>query len=392
MTSIAIGLLCFALVIFSVGAASALFLNLLSLASQTFFAHDELILALPVLGLITGIAYSYFDEKIHSTQRIVHQAHEPTHPVPSINGVLIFCFTILSHLFGASVGRESTAVQFAVAIGDSFQSLLQKLFPNAQFDRQRIVRSALAAGFGAIFGVPWAGAIFALEVTPHRRWPFQFLPWCLVSSFGANAVAKFLGASHVQYPAFGNLRFTPMLLLKWVCLGALFGITAKVFLILFHSLEKYFFRAFFKKWLSPFVGACLVAAATLLMHDTRYNGLGLQLIRNAMEGPVPALDFIWKSLFTVVSSASGLKGGEVTPLMAIGASLGAAAAGWMTLPAVYAASLGLVAVFAASAHIPWTGAIMAWELFGFEAFLPAFIICWIARRFVGLRSLMGINE
>ena len=73
--------------------------------------------------------------------------------------------------------------------------------------------------------------------------------------------------------------------------------------------------------------------------------------------------------------------------MAVGSSLGFVLAGFLRLPTLYAACVGLVTVFAAAAHIPWTGAVMAWELFGFEAFLPTFVICWIARRTLGLYSL-----
>jgi H+/Cl- antiporter ClcA len=73
--------------------------------------------------------------------------------------------------------------------------------------------------------------------------------------------------------------------------------------------------------------------------------------------------------------------------MAIGSSLGFVLAGFLHLPTLYAACLGLITVFAACAHIPWTGAVMAWELFGFEAFLPTFVTCWIARRVLGLYSL-----
>ena len=369
-----------------------MFLNLLSQASRFFFAHDELILALPILGLVTGLAYWYFDDKIHNTSRIVHRSTDPGAAVPGINGVFIFFFTILSHLFGASVGRESTAVQFAAAIGDGFLGLFAKFFVTAKINRERIIRSAFAAGFGAVFGVPWAGAIFALEITPDRRWPFRFAPWCLTASFGANAIAGYFGAVHFNYPVFAKLSFSPILLLKWIVLGAIFGITSKTFLILLHSAEKHFFKHYFKKWLAPFIGGVLVMVITLFLRDSRFNGLGLQLIEESMTRKLPVTDFLWKSLLTIISSSSGFKGGEVTPLMAIGSSLGAAAAGWLMMPVSYVASLGLVGVFAASACIPWTGAIMAWELFGSDAFLPAFIICWVGRRFVGLRGLMTNNE
>jgi len=140
-------------------------------------------------------------------------------------------------------------------------------------------------------------------------------------------------------------------------------------------------------WLRPAIGGSLIVLLTTFLGSHRYNGLGLELIQDSLTSGIQSIDFIWKSTFTIISSASGLKGGEVTPLMAIGASLGATLSSWLALPSAYAASLGLVSVFASCAHIQWTGAIMAWELFGFEAFLPAFVVCWVARRVVGPRGL-----
>jgi H+/Cl- antiporter ClcA len=347
---------------------------------------------LPALGLITGLTYWYFDKRVPNTTKLLHQAHETESKIPFLTGLLIFVFTILSQIFGASTGRESTAVQFGAALAEFWKDIFLKFKWTSYFHRQAYVRCGLAAGFGAVFGVPWAGAVFALEVVPFRRWPFRYLPLVMIASFGAHGVAKYLGAIHKVYPQLMKLSWNFPLVLKWLCLGVAFGLMAKLFIVLQKILENYFFRTFFPMWLRPAIGGLAVALMTLSFHHTRFNGMGLPLIEAAFTTGSHTFDFAWKSLFTVVSTASGLKGGEVTPLMAIGASLGSVLAGWLTLPMVYAASLGLIGVFAGSAHLPWTGAIMAWEFFGFEAFLPAFFVCWIARRFVGVDGLYVVNE
>lgn len=392
MTSILISLLCFAFIIFSIGSASALFLSSLGKAAQLFFTHDFLVLWLPILGLLTGLTYWYFGKKIPSAQKVLHQAHESKAAIPFLTAFFIFLFTILSHLFGASTGRESTAVQFGAALADFWRKIFEKFFRILPFSRQAFVRTGLAAGFGAVFGVPWAGALFALEVTPQRRWPLRYLPLCWMASFGAHWTALWWGTRHRQYPPLEVLVWNLNLALKWLCLGIAFGLAAKLFIICIQNIERHFFRRFFPPWLRPAIGGVLIAALTLWFHDTRYNGLGLQLIEASFSSTIHTFDFAWKGLFTVLSSASGLKGGEVTPLMAIGSTLGAFLAGWLAVPVTYAASLGLVSVFASSAHIPWTGAVMAWEFFGFEAFLPTFVVCWFARRAVGLNGLFNVSE
>lgn len=393
MWAILIGLFCFISVILSVGSASALFLFLLEKALQFFLAHDHLVLLLPLLGLATGFSYWFFGKKIPSTKRILHEVASDGRSLrPFLSAVMIFVFTILSQVFGASTGRESTALQFGASLGDFWRDIFEKKFGSLRFSRQSYIRAGLAAGFGAVFGVPWAGALFAIEATPNRRWPFRYLPICWVSSFGAHWTALWLGAQHKIYPTFPVVPWDLVLIAKWTCLGLSFGLLTKFFVSLLQYFEKSIYGKVPLPWLRPVVGGVLIAALTMWLQDTRYNGLGTQLIDSTFSGVVHTFDFAWKSLFTVLSSASGLKGGEVTPMMAMGASLGGLLATWLVLPISYAASLGLVAVFASASHIPWTGAVMAWELFGFEAFLPAFIVCWFARKILGLQGLFVSHE
>jgi H+/Cl- antiporter ClcA len=389
MSAILFGLLCFIIVIMSVGSLSAFFLLLLERASHFFLSHDHFILLLPLLGLTTGFTYWLFGKKIPTTKKILHGVDAQQALIPFLTGFLIFIFTLLSQVFGASTGRESTAVQFGAALGEFWRDLFEKRLKPLHFSRQAYIRSGLAAGFGAVFGVPWAGTFFALEVTPSRRWSLRYLPLCWISSFGAHWIALWWGAIHKVYPAFPALAWNLLLLAKWTCLGVAFGILAKIFVILMHYFENSIFGRIPFPWLRPFIGGLLVAAITLVMKDTRYNGLGLPLIDAAVTSGVQTFDFAWKGLFTILSSASGLKGGEVTPLMAIGATFAVTLSSWLALPSLYTASLGLVAVFASASHIPWTGAVMAWEFFGFEAFLPTYIVCWLARKVLGLHGLFS---
>jgi len=391
MTAILFGLLCLVFVILTVGSVSALFLYCLQEASAFFLAHDSVVLLLPVLGLVTGFAYYLFGKKIPSTQKILHRVEESQALIPFLTALFIFVFTVLSQVFGASTGRESTAVQFGAALAEFWWDLFEKKLQGLRFSRQAFIRCGLAAGFGAVFGVPWAGTLFALEVTPSQRWPIRFLPLCWISSFGAHWTALALGAHHKVYPSFVALNWSFVLILKWLCLGVAMGLMAKIFVIAIQGLERLLRRIPFS-WLRPAIGGLVVALLTVAFKETRYNGLGTNLINEAMTNGIRNFDFAWKSLFTILSSGSGLKGGEVTPLMAIGSSLGFALASWLSLPTLYAASLGLVGVFASSAHIPWTGALMAWELFGFEAFLPSFVVCWSARRVLGLQGLFAVND
>lgn len=88
-----------------------------------------------------------------------------------------------------------------------------------------------------------------------------------------------------------------------------------------------------------------------LLYRGRYCGLGTNLINASLAGePIYAWDWALKLALTVLTLSAGFQGGEVTPLFSIGASLGAALAGLLGLPAAFCAALGYAAVFGSATN------------------------------------------
>jgi H+/Cl- antiporter ClcA len=87
--------------------------------------------------------------------------------------------------------------------------------------------------------------------------------------------------------------------------------------------------------------------------------------------------------FTIVSLATGFKGGEVTPLFYIGATLGNALAPLLHMPFAFMAGIGFVAVFAGAANTPLATTFMAMELFGTEMAVFSAVGCFTAYLFSG---------
>jgi len=110
----------------------------------------------------------------------------------------------------------------------------------------------------------------------------------------------------------------------------------------------------------------------------RFAGLGIPVIQQAFVQPLPAGDFAAKLALTAASLASGFKGGEVTPLFFIGATLGNALAPLLNLPLPMLAGLGFVAVFAGAANTPLACTLMAMELFGVEIGVYAALACAVS--------------
>ena len=82
--------------------------------------------------------------------------------------------------------------------------------------------------------------------------------------------------------------------------------------------------------------------------------------------PNPWYDFLLKILFTGFTLGAGFKGGEVTPLFFVGATLGSALSLIIPLPIAFLAGLGFVAVFSGATHTPIACTIMGMEFLEFS--------------------------
>jgi H+/Cl- antiporter ClcA len=117
----------------------------------------------------------------------------------------------------------------------------------------------------------------------------------------------------------------------------------------------------------PFIGGLYIALFVLLSDSTKFIGLGIPAIVNAFLSPAGNFDFAVKILLTSFTLSAGFKGGEVTPLFFIGATLGNILIWFIPLPMALLAGMGFVAVFAGATHCSIASIIMGIELFGIEA-------------------------
>ena len=67
---------------------------------------------------------------------------------------------------------------------------------------------------------------------------------------------------------------------------------------------------------------------------------------------IDSFGWLWKLVFTAITLGMGFKGGEVTPLFFIGATLGNTLAIFMGAPIGLMAGLGFIAVFAGATNTP----------------------------------------
>jgi len=347
------------------GSASALFLYALAWVTAWRGAHPWIIWGLPLAGFAVGWIYLRLGTGVEAGIRLlIDEVRQPRQGVKLRMAPLVLGATVVSHLFGASVGREGTAVQMGGALADQLTRVL-RLAPE---DRRLLILAGISAGFASVFGTPVAGAVFALEVMTLARlrtfaWPAAVLP-CVAAAFLADEVGLRWGVLHTHYALAPVAPITLLALLATLAAGAIFGLAAMVFTNATHRLAAFMKRRVAYAPMRPFIGGLAVALAVWLTAGDRYIGLGIPVILEAFAHPLSLLDTVAKTAFTVVSLGSGFKGGEVTPLFYIGATLGNALAPVLQLPFPMLAALGFVAVFAGAAKTPLVSTIMAVELFG----------------------------
>lgn len=343
------------------GGIGALFHQAVLEADRLFAGHPRIVWLLPLLGAAVVLSYRAMKVTGFSTDSIIDAADRGI-AVKAAVIPAIFLGTVLSHLGGASVGREGAAFQMGGTVGGQVSRLFRLT------DDREIgvaVKAGMSAFFAGIFGLPVTAAVFVnMVINVGKSWSGALYPE-LLASLIASGIARRFGVAPLRAVIFTPDNSGIADYIKVAMLAALCALVSTLFCDVLHETEKIMEKLIGNPYVRICAGGLLIAAVTSLLHSTVYTGAGMNMIEAAVtEGAAKPWDFLMKILLTAIAAGAGFKGGEVVPSLAVGASFGCIMGGILGIPAGFAAAIGMVSVFGGCSNSLIAPIFLAIEMFG----------------------------
>lgn len=343
---------------------------------------------LPIGGIIIAFLYKSFKMSDSTGTNQIIDSIRSDQQVPVRLAPLIFISTVITHLFGGSAGREGAALQ----IGGSIGSFVGNIFKLDEKDKHIIVLCGMSGVFSALFGTPLTATFFAMEVISIGVIYYSSMVACLVSSTVAYGISLYYGVEPVHY----HLNYIPEISIKTVIatviLAASLAGLSIIFCITIHKTEHLLKHKIKNAYIRGFAGGLTILILTLLVGTNDYNGAGMNIIANAINGIVKPEAFLLKIIFTTITLGAGFKGGEIVPTFFIGATFGCLIGGIIGLDPGFSAAIGLIALFCAVVNAPVASIILSVELFGIGGFLLFGIACSVAYILSGYYGLYSSQK
>jgi H+/Cl- antiporter ClcA len=380
----------------------ALFLYLLDWVTIIRQNNNWLIYLLPIAGLIIYWSYHRWCESCaNGNLLILNELQSSKNFVKPLLAPLIFFTTLITHLVGGSAGREGTAIQ----MGGGISGGLMRFFKLNDEEKQSLLRSSIAAGFGAVFGTPLAASVFALEIQKPYQFKLSTVLSCLFSAYLAHYICLLVGAEHTNYQISSILPklatpTTIVLVGKVILFGVWAGLAATLFCFMTDFLKEKSKTYLVYPQLIPVVGSVLIIGISALLGNNDYLGIGVYTSNSNGISIVNAFTnhnqtywaWLYKLVLTVITLSMGFKGGEVTPLFFIGATLGNTFATIFGCPIDLFAAFGFISVFAGASNAPVASTLVGVELFGYQFSFYFMLVCFVSYVFSGKNGIYYSSE
>ncbi len=367
-----------------IGSLTYAFFYLIQLVHNYRTQYPELVLAMPLVLILTFLTIKktfYFPKKVIE----LHEAQEQR-PLFWNRSTSVYQLigAGLSHLVGASVGREGAVVVMATGLSTAFKLNLQYWAP-----------VLAAAGFATAVGKPLIAVLFIVEM--YRTHYIQKL-WALVIAWVAVLSVESLNIYFTPDSSF--IHILPKLTIEpspsiWnrlffvIAVGILMGLISKYYKIIYEKLNIYFKSSKIK--VLPII-ISLFIAVFLFQNNFQYlQSLSFDLVGQHLNFNVDINQVFLKLLVTLICVSLGFFGGEFVPLVAVGTGFGF----WLSqmtgeLP-IFGILLGSFGFFCGITRLKWTAIALALSLSGVGYFFWIFICYSLCINFCGENSIYSPN-
>lgn len=363
--------------VFGVAAAAISygFQAVIDFSEELRLQYPQIILGLPILFILTILLKKktlYFPYK-------VKDLNEMTEPKNFFwnrwKAFYHFLGASLSHLFGASVGREGVVVLATAGVARLFNLSLPYWGP-----------VAASIGFAAITGNKWVGLIFLIEMYTtqfsQKVWTF-FGAWISILILQSIKFPHLLSAVVIPETDSWFKRFLFIFLL-----GLVIGYLSRAYK------RSYFFLSdFFSKksivWALVFSLAIGYALYNPVLRPLQSLSLDLlhQYSTGAMMTEMDMQIMLLKLVFTLFCVSLGFFGGEFVPLVLVGCGIGATAAQYFGESLLLGSTLGAFAIFAGVTRLKWTCVVLCATLMDISMLFWVYIFFSVVHSFSGEKSI-----
>lgn len=339
---------------------------------------------LPLVGGLMILAFQKFGKSSIKGMGLVFEARfDKQVEIPLRLVPFTIITTWLTHLFGGSAGREGVSIQIGATVANGISKKVK--IKNAS---KILLVTGMAAGFSGLFQTPIAAVFFALEVLITGALEYEAIVPAVAAAVISARTSHLLGLEKFSVPLDVSVNVDFSFAIKLVIISIIFGITGGVFARGLRKAKEILGNIFSNPIYKIMVVGALIAILSLLINKGRYSGLGTNLIGASFNGgEINYYDWILKLLFTIVTLACGFQGGEVTPLFAIGASLGVVLGGIFGLPVMFIGALGYAGVFSGATNTFIGPMFIGAEVFGFKYIPYFFLVCAISHIVSGNQSI-----
>ncbi len=241
---------------------------------------------------------------------------------------------------GAAVGREGPIIQIGSALGSTFGQVIRM----SMGQRIILVAAGAGAGIAATFNTPIGGVLFATELMMPEISVNTFLPVAIATG-AATFVGRLFFGDRPAFEVPAHLATLPAewnsvtILLLYVALGGVIGVAAAGFVRGLHWAEDLFAKVpgqYLRHALGMLLVGMLIYALMRWGGHYYVEGVGYATIQATLTGQLPVawfllLLYVCKLFATSVSLGSGSSGGIFSPSLFMGATLGGAFAGLVSI-------------------------------------------------------------